>query len=74
MFDVGIFVKNNKPISHRTLLKIFFNPFLRKYFGIAIGSCVENFKFQKYSIIRQKSNTLDFHFKVDFDYDYKIIG
>jgi hypothetical protein len=70
--QLGIFVKNNKAISHRSLLKIFLNPFLRRFLGIAIGSKVQDLKFIKYVIIKQKSDILKFNFHVDFDYDYKI--
>lgn len=38
-FKLGLFIKNNRPTNHRTLLKIFLNPFLR-LIGLVITSDV----------------------------------
>lgn len=74
MLDLGIFVKDNKVISHRSILKIFLNPFLRRYFGIAISSIVKDFKFRRYTISKQSTNSVIFHITVNFEYDYKVKG
>lgn len=73
LFELGnyIYVKDGKAISHRSLLKIFLNPFLRRFLGIAIASEIKNMKFIKYKIIKQ-NNPKDWNLRVDFDYDYKI--
>ena len=43
--------KDNEIIVHRTLLKIIFNPILRKFFKCSIVSCFdENNNFLKYQI------------------------
>jgi len=68
-FELGIIVKNDKAIAHRSLLKIFLNPLLRRLFGIAIASKVENKKFLGYSFIKQNEPT-SWSFKFGEPYDY----
>lgn len=69
MFQTGLVFKDNKVISHRSILKIFLNPLLRRFFGIAIGSVIENNSFVRYKIIRQ-TEPKTFTFKINFKYDY----
>jgi len=69
MFQLGIVFKDGKPIAHRSLLKIFFNPLLRRFLGKAIASNIENNKFVGYTIINQ-TEPKKFMFKIEFDYDY----
>jgi len=68
-FQLGVVIKDDRAISHRSLLKILVNPFLRRFFGIAIGSIVDDKEFKRYSVIKQKQPT-SFSFKIDFEYDY----
>ena len=70
MFNTGIFYKDRKVISHRSILKIFINPLLRSFFGKALGSNIKEGKFVEYKLINQKEPK-GFAFKVNFDYDYK---
>jgi len=70
-FQLGIVFKDDKPISHRSLLKIFINPILRRLFKRALGSNIENNKFVSYSFIKQ-TEPKNFNFKINFDYDYII--
>lgn len=70
-FKLGIIIKNNKPIAHRSLIKILINPFLRSLFSKAIASNVVDNKFIGYKLINQNGN-FKFHFKPEFDYDYII--
>lgn len=69
MFQTGLVFKDNKVISHRSILKIFLNPLLRRFFGIAIGSVIDNNSFVRYKIIKQ-SEPKTFTFKINFKYDY----
>jgi hypothetical protein len=55
MLNLGLIYEDGKPVAHRTLLKILLNPILRKCFGIAIVSVIENDKFIKYRIIKQST-------------------
>ena len=41
--------KDGSVVMHRTILKIIFNPILRKL-GCSIVSCIKNGKFTKYKI------------------------
>jgi len=52
-FELGILINGDKPVSHRSLLKVFVNPFLRTLFGIQIGSIIDDktFEFKGYKII-----------------------
>lgn len=71
LLQTGLYFKNNKPISHRSVIKIFLNPILRRLFGRALGSVIEDNKFKKYKIIKQ-TEPKEFTFKVNFEYDYVI--
>ena len=66
-----IYFKGGKAISHRSFIKVLLNPLLRRMFGVAIGSLIEDNTFIKYKIIKQ-SEPKYWSFKPDFDYDYKI--
>jgi len=66
-----IYFKDGKPISHRSAIKILFNPLLRRLFGIAIASEIDNNQFKRYKIIKQ-SEPKEWSFKIPFDYDYRI--
>lgn len=68
-FQLGIVYKDKKVISHRSLVKIFFNPLLRILFNRAIGSVVIDGRFIKYGFIKQKYPKY-WTFKIDFKYDY----
>lgn len=68
IFSLGHIIKNDKVISHRSIIKILFNPILRRFFGIAIGSQFDNNKFVNYSIIKQNKPT-EFTFLINFEYD-----
>ncbi len=69
LFQLGIVFKEDKPISHRSLLKIFLNPLLRRIFGIAIASVIKDNQFIQYKIIKQREPK-EFNFNINFDYDY----
>jgi len=68
-----LYIKDEKIISHRTILKIILNPLLRRFFGFAIGSEIDDKKkkFLRYKIIRQKEPKT-WSFKPNFEYDYKL--
>lgn len=70
-WELGIVIKNDKAISHRSVLKILLNPLLRRFFGIAIASVIKDNKFVRYEVIKQKEPK-SWNFKFDGDYD-KII-
>jgi hypothetical protein len=66
-----LYFKDGKPISHRSWIKIIFNPLLRLFFGRAIGSEIENNRFVGYKLIKQ-TKPISWNLKPNFDYDYKI--
>ena len=66
---LGILYKNGKIVSHRSLLKVFLNPILRR-FGYFIGSVCEENKIKGLKFLKgQKMNRIVYNFRSFKDHD-----